>query len=64
MFRLFAGHMYFALTTQIQKSTGFKKSAFLPCLDDLQIKCIFHKQPGSGIKLKAGSGSEKKLIII
>jgi hypothetical protein len=63
MFRLFAGHMYFSLT-QIQKCTGLKKSAFLPCLDDLQIKCIFHKQPGSGIKVKAGSGSEKKLIII
>jgi hypothetical protein len=29
--------MYFSPTIQIQKCTGFKISAFLRCLDDLQI---------------------------
>jgi hypothetical protein len=41
-----------------------KKFAILQCLDDLHFKCIFHKQsgsePGSEIKVKVGSGSEKK----
>jgi hypothetical protein len=44
----------------------------LPCLDYLHLKCIFHKQAGSGtgfesgsesgseIKVKVASGSEKK----
>jgi hypothetical protein len=29
---------------------------------ELKFKCIFHKQSGSEIKVKAGSGSEKKKI--
>jgi hypothetical protein len=37
MFRLSAVHMYFSSTIQIQKCTGFKKSSFLRCLDDLQL---------------------------
>jgi hypothetical protein len=53
----------FFLTIQIQKCTDFKKFAFLRCfLDDLQFKCIFHKQSGSEIQVRAGSesGYEKK----
>jgi hypothetical protein len=64
MFRLSAIQMYFSSTIRIQKCTGLKIHLFLRCLDDLQFKCIFHRQPGSGseIKVKAGSesGSEKK----
>jgi hypothetical protein len=37
MFRTSAVHMYFSSTIWIQKCTGFRKSAFLLCLDDLQI---------------------------
>ncbi len=64
MFRLSAIQMYFSSSIRIQKCTGLKKSSFLRCLDDLQFKCIFYRQPGYGseIKVKAGSefGSEKK----
>jgi hypothetical protein len=37
------------------KNVHFKNLAFLICLDDLQFKCIFHKQSGSE------SGSESNL---
>jgi hypothetical protein len=47
--------MYFLETIGIEKCTDFKKSAFLRCLDDLQFKCMFHKQSGSGIRVKAES---------
>ncbi len=43
-----------------------KKFAFFQCLDDMQFKCIFHKQSGSEseIKVKAGYGKEEKKIRI
>jgi hypothetical protein len=37
MIRLSAGHMYFSSTIRIQKSTHFKKSAFLRCVDSPHI---------------------------
>jgi hypothetical protein len=42
----------------------FKKYAFLRCLDNLQFKCIFHKQPGpqsgSKIRLKPDPNPDNK----
>jgi hypothetical protein len=40
------------------KMYRFEKISFLQCLDDLHLKIIFHKQSGSDIKVKVGSGSE------
>jgi hypothetical protein len=49
MFRLSVVRMYFSSTIRIQKCTGLEKSAFLQCLDDLQICSsivfFFHTQP-------------------
>jgi hypothetical protein len=44
------------------KMSNKKKISFLRFLDDLQFKCIFHKQSGSGIKVEAGSRKNKILI--
>jgi hypothetical protein len=54
IFRLFAVHVYFSSTIRIQKYTGFKKSAVLRCLDDLQIyssNVFFINNPDPKLKL-------------
>jgi hypothetical protein len=62
MFRLSAVHMYFSSTIRIRKC-DFKKISFFAMFRqsaDLQFKCIFHKQSRSDVKVKAGSGNNKK----
>jgi hypothetical protein len=66
MFRLSAVHTYFSSTIQIEKFTGFKKSAFLRCLDDLQICSsnvffINDPNPELGLQLDPDTGEEKKI---
>jgi hypothetical protein len=66
MFRLSAVHMYFSSTIRIQKCAGLKKSAFLQCLDDLQIcsNVFFIKNPDMNPdpKLRLQPDPEKKWI--
>jgi hypothetical protein len=65
MFRWSAVQLNFSKLSWSKNVQNFKKFAFLQCLDDVQFKCIFHKQSESRseIKVKArswyGSGPEK-----
>jgi hypothetical protein len=66
MFRLSAVQMNFSKQPESKNVQIKKNFAFLRCLDDPQFKCIFHKQSGSEIKVKTGSGygsgTDRKII--
>ncbi len=62
MFRLSAVHMHFSSTFVIQKFTDFYKSAFLRCLDDLQIcssNVFFINNPDPELRLKPDPDPKK-----
>jgi hypothetical protein len=63
MLRLYAVHMHFSSAIRIQKCKGFKKSALLRCLDDLQScssKVFFTGNLDPDPKLSLQSDPEKK----
>ncbi len=60
MFRLSAVQINFSKQSGSKNVQILKKISFLQCLEDLHFKCIYHKQARSEIKVKLGSGSEKK----